>query len=39
MRDARDFVSKMKLVLSELDEKLIEIILKTIRELEGLSKI
>jgi len=25
--------------LSELDEKLIEIILKTIRELEGLSKI
>lgn len=30
MRNARDFVSKMKLVLNELDEKLIEIIGKQI---------
>ena len=34
MRNARDFVSKIKLVLSELDDKLIEIIVKRIAELK-----
>ncbi len=34
MRNAREFVSKIKLVLSELDEKMIEIIGKRIRELQ-----
>ena len=34
MRNARDFVSKIKLVISELDDKLIEIIGKKIKELQ-----
>ncbi len=34
MRNAREFVSKIKLVLSELDDKLIEIISEEIKELE-----
>jgi len=38
MRNAREFVSKMKLVLNELDEKLIEIIGKKIKELEDIAR-
>ena len=34
MKNARDFVSKIKLVLSELDDKLIEFIVKQVKELE-----
>ena len=34
MRNARDFVSKIKLVLNELDDKLVEIIGKRIKELQ-----
>ncbi|MBI2232380.1 MAG: HEPN domain-containing protein [Candidatus Aenigmarchaeota archaeon] len=34
MRNAREFVSKMKLVLNELDEKLVEIIGKKAKELQ-----
>lgn len=37
MRNAREFVSKIKLVLSELDDKIIEAIGKRIGELEELS--
>ena len=33
MRNAREFVSKMKLVLNELDEKLVEIVGKKTKEL------
>jgi len=39
MRNARDFVSKIKLVLSELDDKLIEIIAKKIIESENIARI
>ncbi len=39
MRNARDFVSKIKLVLSELDDKLIEIIAKKINEMENIGRI
>ena len=38
MRNAREFVSKIKLVLSELDEKMIEIIGKKIQELYNIAK-
>ena len=38
MKNAREFVSKMKLVLNELDEKLIEIIGKKIKELEDIAR-
>lgn len=38
MKNAREFVSKIKLVLSELDEKAISIISKKIKELEEISK-
>lgn len=38
MRNAREFVSKIKLVLNELDEKLIEIIAKKIEELQDYAK-
>ena len=34
MKNAREFVSKIKLVISELDEKLIEVIGKSIKELK-----
>lgn len=37
MRNARDFVSKIKLVLSELDEKLVEIIGNEIKGLASLT--
>jgi len=37
MNNARDFVSKIKLVISELDEKIIEIIGKRIKELKEVS--
>ena len=39
MRNARDFVSKIKLVLSELDDKLIEIVAKKINELKNIARI
>ncbi|MBI4181525.1 MAG: hypothetical protein HY520_00980, partial [Candidatus Aenigmarchaeota archaeon] len=38
MRNAREFVSKMKLVVNELDEKLIEIIGNRIKELQDMAK-
>src|SRR3989338_929628 len=38
MRNAREFVSKMKLVLNELDDKLIEIIGKKIKELQNIAR-
>lgn len=38
MRNARDFVSKIKLVVSELNEKLVEVIGNEIKELEEISK-
>jgi uncharacterized protein (UPF0332 family) len=38
MRIARDFVSKIKLVLNELDEKLIEIIHKEIEKLQEIAR-
>lgn len=37
MRNARDFASKIKLVLGELDEKLVETIGKKIKELEKIA--
>lgn len=37
MKNARDFVSKIKLVISELDEKIIEVIGKRIKELKEVS--
>ena len=37
MKNARDFVSKIKLVISELDEKIIEVIEKRIKELKEVS--
>ena len=37
MRNAREFVSKMKLVLNELDEKLVEIIGKKVKELQDIA--
>jgi len=37
MRSARDFVSKIKLVLNELDEKLIDIIAKRAKELHEMA--
>jgi len=37
MNNARDFVSKIKLVISELDEKIIEVIGKRINELKEVS--
>ena len=37
MRNARDFVSKIKLVLNELDEKLIDIIAKMVKELHEMA--
>jgi len=39
MRNARDFVSKMKLVISELDDNLIDIITKRINELKNKAEI
>ena len=39
MRNARDFVSKIKLVLNELDERLVDIIEKKIKELQDLAEI
>ena len=39
MRDAREFVTKIKLVLSELDDNLIEVIAKKIKELEKIARI
>lgn len=38
MKNAREFVSKIKLVVSELDDRFIEIIVENIKELEELSK-
>ena len=38
MKNARDFVSKIKLVVNELDDKLIGIIGKKIKELEGMTE-
>lgn len=38
MRNAREFVSKIKLVLNELDEKLIEIIEKKVKELQDIAR-
>ena len=38
MRNAREFVSKIKLVLGELDEKLVEIIGRKIKELQDIAK-
>ena len=38
MRNSREFVNKIKLVVNELDEKLVEIISKKIKELEELAK-
>ncbi len=38
MRNAREFVSKIKMVLNELDEKLIEIIGRKIEQLENEAK-
>ncbi|MEK6952987.1 MAG: HEPN domain-containing protein [Nanoarchaeota archaeon] len=35
MKNARDFVSRIKLVISELDEDIIEIIINEIKNLEG----
>ena len=37
MRNAREFVSKMKLVLNELDEKLVEIVGKKVKELQDIA--
>mgnify|MGYP001626263536 CR=1 FL=1 len=37
MKNAREFVSKIKMVINELDEKLIEAIGKSIRELKEMS--
>lgn len=37
MGNARDFVSKIKLVLNELDEKFIDIIGKRIKDLEAIA--
>jgi len=37
MRNAREFVSKIKLVLNELDDKLVEIIGKNIKELQDIA--
>lgn len=37
MNNARDFVSKIKLVMNELDEKIIEVIGKRIKELKEIS--
>jgi len=39
MRNARDFVSMMKLVISELDDNLIDIITKRINELKNKAEI
>jgi len=38
MRNARDFVSKIKLVLNELDDKLIEFIVRQVKELEAIAR-
>ena len=37
MRNAREFVSKIKLVLNELDEKVINIIAKRVKELHEMA--
>lgn len=39
MRNARDFVSKIKLVLRELDDKLVENVAKKIKELQDIAMI
>jgi len=38
MRNAREFVSKIKLVVNELDEKLVEVIGKGIKELQDIAQ-
>jgi len=38
MRNAREFVSKIRLVLNELNDKLIEFIGKKINELQALAR-
>ena len=38
MKNARDFVSKIKLVLSELDDKIIEFIVRQVKELEYVTR-
>jgi len=38
MKNARDFVSRIKLVINELDEDMIKIIINEIKNLEGLIK-
>ncbi len=38
MRNAREFVSKIKLVLNEFDDKLIEIVVKHVKELEEVAR-